>query len=97
MEYTVRQGMRFPPSDGAVAWLDPGVYEDKDDFRPAFAALILNEALAGCGLVTLKQDWLKEGMICMVQVERLAPLQAEIRWIKDLGEGVVKIGVVFLE
>ncbi|WP_295455688.1 hypothetical protein [uncultured Thiodictyon sp.] len=97
MEYTDRQGIRFPPADGAVAWIDPSVYEDRAQFKPAFAALVVNEALAGCGLITLKHDWLQEGMICMVQVERLAPLPAEIRWIKDLGEGVAKIGVVFLE
>ncbi|WP_295389136.1 hypothetical protein [uncultured Thiodictyon sp.] len=97
MDYTIRQGTRFPPNDGAVAWIDPRVYEDKSQFKPAFAALIVNEALAGCGLVTLQQDWLTAGMICMVRVENLAPLAAEIRWIRELGEGVVKIGVAFLE
>lgn len=97
MEYTDRQGVRFPPDDGAVAWLDPSVYEDKSQFTPTVSALIVNEALRGCGLITQHQDWLKEGMICMVRVDRLAPLPAEIRWVRDLGEGVSKIGVQFLE
>ncbi|WP_295446310.1 hypothetical protein [uncultured Thiodictyon sp.] len=97
MEYTDRQGIRFPANNGAVAWLDPGVYEDKNQFTPALSALIVNEALTGCGLITHNQDWIKQGMICMVRVDRLAPLQAEIRWVRDLGEGVSKIGVEYLE
>lgn len=97
MGHHVRQGTRFPPDDGAVAWIDPRVYENKRDFKPAFAALVVNEALAGCALVTLRQHWLKDGMVFMVKVERLAPLKAQIRWVRDLGEGVVKLGVAFLE
>jgi hypothetical protein len=53
VEQTLRQGMRFPPDDGAVAWIDPAVYEDRRDFKPLFAALIVNEVLAGCGLLLL--------------------------------------------
>ena len=97
MEYPDRQGMRYLPNEGAVAWLDPSVYEDKRHFTPVLSALIVNEALTGCGLIALHQDWLKEGMVCMVRVDRLGPLTAEIRWIRELGEGVSKIGVEFLE
>ena len=97
MEQIVRQGLRFPPDDGAVAWIDPSVYEDRRDFKPAYAALIVNEALLGCGLVTLQQDWLRVGMVCMVKLEHLAPVKSEIRWVRDLGDGIIKIGMAFLD
>jgi hypothetical protein len=97
VEQTIRQGIRFPPDDGAVAWIDPSLSDDKHNFKPAVAALIVNEALAGCGLVTLHQAWVRVGTVCMVKVEHLAPLKAEVRWVRDLGDGVVKIGVAFLE
>ena len=97
MSTGVRRSLRFPPDEGAVAWLDPSVHEDKRNFKPMIAALVTDEALKGCGLVTLVHDWLREGVECMVQVGELAPLRAQIRWVKDLNDNVLKIGVVFLE
>ncbi len=97
MSTGVRRALRFPPDEGAVAWIDPSVHEDKDDFKPTVAALVTDEALNGCGLITLVHDWLREGTECMVMVGNLAPLRAEIRWVKDLDDSVLKIGVVFLE
>jgi hypothetical protein len=97
MSNGVRRSLRFPPDEGAVAWIDPSVHEDKHAFKPTVAALVIDEALNGCGLITLAQDWLREGAECMVRVGQLAPLRAEIRWVKDLNDDVLKIGVVFLE
>ncbi len=97
MSTGVRRSLRFPPDEGAVAWLDPSVHEDNRDFKPTIAALVTDEALKGCGLITLVHDWLREGAECMVQVGDLAPLRAQIRWVKDLNDNVLKIGVVFLE
>lgn len=97
MEHSPRQFLRFPPDEGAVAWIDPEVREEKIEFKPTLAALVVDEALVGCGLVTIGRDWLAEGRKIMVRVENLAPLRGEIRWVRDLGLGVVRLGVVFLE
>jgi len=97
MSTYVRRSLRFPPDEGEVAWIDPSVHDDKRDFKPVAAALVTDEALNGCGLITLGRDWLREGVQCMVRVGDLAPLAAEVRWVKGLGDGVLKIGVVFLE
>jgi hypothetical protein len=93
----VRKSLRFPPDEGSVAWIDLNVREDKRDFRPSIAALVTDEALTGCGLVALSQEGLGVSTECMVQVGDLAPLKAQIRWIEDLTDNVIKIGVVFLE
>jgi hypothetical protein len=93
----VRKSLRFPPDEGAVAWIDLSVCEDKRDFKPSIPALVTDEALTGCGLITLFQEDLRVATECMVQVGDLAPLKAQIRWIKDLSDNVLKVGVVFLE
>jgi hypothetical protein len=80
-----------------MAWIDPAVHEDKRDFRPTIAALVTDETLHGCGVVTLFDRRLSEDAECMVRVGDLAPLKSQIRWVKDLNSNVRKIGVMFLE
>jgi hypothetical protein len=97
MDTGARKSRRFPPDEGAVAWIDPTVREHRDDFHPTIPALVMDEAMEGCGLVLLSREGLSEEAECMVQVGNLAPLDAQVRWVKDLGDGVLKIGVMFLE
>ena len=97
MEYTTRKSLRFAPDEGAIAWIDRAVHEDWHDFNPLLGALVANEAHAGCGLVALSHDWLEEGMQCMVQVGDATPLKGQVRWIKGLGEGVVKLGIEYVD
>ena len=97
MERQARQTLRFPPDEGAVAWIDPNAHADRYNFKPTLAALVTDEALIGCGLVALSQDWLREGAEFTVRVGNLAPIKAQVRWKRDLGEGVVRLGVAFLE
>lgn len=97
MEHAPRQYLRFPPDEGAVAWVDPNPHATKKSFKPTFAALVTDEALVGCGLITLFQDWIGEGTEFTVRVGKLAPIRAQVRWTRDLGDRVVRIGVVFIE
>lgn len=92
-----RRHLRFPPDEGAVAWVDPNPHATRADFKPRFAALVTDEALVGCGLVTVDQGWIEAGTEFTVRVGRLAPIRAQVRWTRDLGERVVRIGVVFID
>ena len=56
-----------------MAWIDPSAPDDRHDFRPTIPALVTDEALHGCGIVTLADDRLSEEAECMVQVGNLAP------------------------
>jgi hypothetical protein len=97
MSTDVRRSRRFPPDEGTMAWIDPNVHEDKDDFNPTIPALVTDEALHGCGVVTLFDDRLSVDAECMVRVGHLAPLKSQLRWVKDLNNDVRKMGVMFLE
>jgi hypothetical protein len=80
-----------------MAWIDPSAPDDKRDFRPVIPALLTDETLHGCGVVTLTDARLCENAECMVQAGNLAPLKAQIRWVKDLSDNVRKIGLMYLE
>jgi hypothetical protein len=97
MDNSVRKSLRFPPDDGTVAWIDLVVHEDKKDFNPTIPALVIDEALDGCGVVTLFHTRLSEESECLVRVGNLEPLRAQVRWIKDLDDDVFKIGLMYLE
>ncbi len=80
-----------------MAWIDPSAPDDRRDFKPTIPALVTDEALYGCGIVILFDDRLSENAECMVQVGNLAPLRAQIRWVKGLHNDVQKLGLMFLE
>ena len=93
----LRRFRRFPPDEGTIAWIDPSVQDDKRNFKPTMAALVTDEAVHGCGLVTLSRDQIGLYGQCTVRVGDLAPLRSEIRWVQDLSADVRKVGVMFLE
>jgi len=97
MDRPTRQHLRFPPDEGIIAWVDPCADVATTGFKPTFAALVTDEGLAGCGLVALSKDKVTVDAILRVQVKNLAPLVSQVRWVRELGLGVVKLGVEFLE
>ena len=75
----------------AVEYLD-------EPFRPEFAALIYDESpMHGCALVMLDQPNLIPGNACLVKVGRLDPLAALIAWKRTLDDGLVRLGLQYLE
>jgi hypothetical protein len=97
MHADLRESRRFPPDEGTMAWIDTDVRGDKRDFKPTIAALVTDEALHGCGMVALAHDRFREEAECMVQVGDLAPLRSQIRWVRNLNNDVLRMGVRFLE
>ena len=92
-----RSALRFAPDEGTIALIDPDHGEDKSQFKPTIHALVVDEAMDGCGLVVVNNTRLEIGDICLVQVGQLDPLSSELRWIRQLDEDVQKIGFMYLE
>jgi len=97
MNYDARRSRRFPPDEGTIAWIDPKAPDDKRHFKPTIAALVTDEALRGCGIVTLSQAPLDPETECMIRVGDLPPLRSQIRWVKEVSADVRRAGVMFLE
>lgn len=94
-----RRYLRFTPEDVGVAMIH---FTDRapDDiqFDPDTAGLVMEEAYAGCGLVVpgeAGQGNLREGTPCLIRINKIGPIQAEVRWVKTLDEGVAKIGIEY--
>ncbi len=92
-----RKSIRFEPDEGTIAQIDPTAHDDKSKFQPKILALVIDEALDGCGIVLVNNKTLFEGDICLIKVGQLDPLIGEVRWLKELDEEVHKIGIMYLE
>ena len=69
---------------------------DATPFNPTAVGLIINESYTGCAMV-IKEVSLKAHQNVRVQVGRLGIMGAKIIWAKEIEEGLMKIGIQFLE
>jgi hypothetical protein len=90
-----RRSIRFRPDADVIATVD--VEMKGEEFCPQLLALVSEESAKGCGLVLVAKDVLLVGDICRVQVGRLEPIKAEVRWRKVLDPQVFKVGLMYLE
>lgn len=80
MSQEKRTWMRFPPEDLDTAMIDPN--GDLEAFDPQIPALIFDQSRNGIKLAFQKP--LKPGEQCIIKAGRLAPLLAEVRWVKEV-------------
>lgn len=96
-----RRHIRFRPDEVEVAYLQftdrkPGEIE----FEADTAGLVIEEAYGGCALVVVgpgDPEQLGVGMPCLVKINTIGPMAAQLRWVKDLDEGIVKVGLEYLD
>lgn len=92
-EMVNRKGLRFPAETGTLIHID--LHPEVPDFNPGIVGLVIDEAAKGCGAIILTHRQIAEGDFCKVKVGRLAPIKAEIKWIKQLDAQVMKIGLLY--
>lgn len=82
------------PTDFAQIDTDP----DRDEFLFEYVALIREEApMGGCGIICIETVPLKQDQRIKIKVGRLDPLRAEVVWVKKIDEGILSLGIRFLE
>ena len=84
-----RRHLRYPPDPGWVARI---IFAERE-----VPALIIDESRSGCQLL-LKDSDSEFGPVsdCKVQIGKLGPYRAELRW-QDKVDDFVKVGIRFLE
>ncbi|NKI34512.1 hypothetical protein HFP89_04955 [Wenzhouxiangella sp. XN79A] len=92
-----RRYMRFEPDEVVIAEVQ-FIDAEPDDrfFKPRLAGPVLDESYDGCALVALRHalpDGVTEGSLCLIKLNRMGPMRAEVRWIRALDDDVCKIGV----
>lgn len=91
-----RRHIRFKPDPMDYAQVDTRA-PSEGEFKAEMVALIVEEApMGGVGLVMLDSGKLAKGGQCRVQVGRMAPLPAEVVWVKNIDEGIVRVGLKYL-
>lgn len=96
-----RRYLRFEPDEIEIAQLQ-FVEAEPDDFffKPEAAGLVIDESYEGCALAVVANtlpEGLAKGTHCQIKINKLGPMRAELRWIKELDEEVWKIGVHYLD
>lgn len=96
-----RRYLRFEPDEVLVAQLQ-FIDAEPDDrfFKCQAAGPVLDESYEGCSLVVLTHDLpenREEGRPCLIKLDNLGPIRAELRWVKSVDEEICKIGVHYLD
>lgn len=92
-----RRNIRFAPEDSTIALIEVAPFPTSKAFKPSVTGLVFSESHGGCGVVVVGAEDLKAGSMCKIQVGKLAPMKAEIRWRKDLDDSLAKLGLMYLE
>jgi hypothetical protein len=96
-KFIKRASIRYTPDDGTFAMID--VIDERPDgtFRPSMVALVPEESSKGVGLVLLDTPSMQVGSYCRVQVGKLPPMRAEVRWRREVEPKIICLGLLFLE
>lgn len=97
-EVAKRKHIRALPDMEDFAFIDLKKEHTFEQFEPTLGAFIVNESpLGGGSLVLHKNDAIKEGIEILVKIGKMLPLHANIVWVKNLDEDLIRIGLKLLE
>lgn len=90
-----RRYIRFRPDTSIYAGIDTRT--QGHPFQPEIVGLVYEESSHGCGMVLIGIEKLQQGDICRLQIGSREPIEAEVRWRKEIDPDVVRIGFLYLE
>ncbi|MDH5655204.1 MAG: hypothetical protein OEZ34_04820 [Spirochaetia bacterium] len=101
-----RNFLRFKPEslDIAVAVIDQEKLNNPSYSKQLdgdLAGLILDQSHKGCSIIFINRDdseyFFLEGSKCILQVGKLPPLMAEVKWREKLPSRIYKVGFEFID
>lgn len=92
-EHPKRRFTRFKPDKNTLSWF----CADQENFEPDHVGLTTSEAHGGAGFIFVGDLPVVIGQYIIIQTGELAPIRAQVRWIKPLGEGISHIGIQYIE
>lgn len=97
-EVLKRRHIRALPDLKDLAFIDFNLEHDDKSFEADLSAYIVNESpMGGSSLALRKDDRIILNMQLLAKVGKLSPLRAEVVWIKELDEELLRVGLKFLE
>lgn len=92
-----RKHLRYNPDPLDFALISFDSRKNVSEFAPTETGLLLQESYGGAGMVVKKVHDYKVGEFIWVKVGQLAPMYAEVRWIKELDDYLLRIGLQYYE
>jgi hypothetical protein len=92
-----RRYIRFKPDTSTYAAIDTRSNGPNQPFVPEIMGLIYEESSHGCGMILIGVDKLSSGDVCRIQIGSRTPIDAEVRWTKEIDPDVIRIGFLYLE
>lgn len=92
---TKRQFTRYLPDPGSIALILTDGKGKK--LEAPIPCLIVEESYGGCGLMAMKNSFVKKDMQFEVQVGRLSKMKGQVRWTKILEDKIIYFGIEYLE
>jgi hypothetical protein len=89
-----RRYIRLKPDTSTYAGIDTRT-EDQS-FIPEFMGLVFEESSHGCGMIFIGTEKLRVGDICRIQIGTREPVEAELRWRKEIDRDVIRTGFLYL-
>jgi hypothetical protein len=93
-EHGKRKSARFRQKN-VYAFIDPSPLAQV--FTAQFPCLVLNQSFRGAALIAIFDAPPQESSCLRVKVGPLAPLLAQVRWVRLISEHVYAFGLQFLE
>ena len=91
-----RGSLRFSSTPGTFAkiWdvLSLEHMNSKIEEKYFLSGLVINESYEGCSMIVAAHELFRVGYKCILKVGELAPIEAEICWIREIDEDVLRIG-----
>ncbi len=84
-----RQHIRFEPDENTLILLKV----DNDEIH---SGLCVSESQGGCSAAFLNNSAFVAGKMVYLKVGKLDSISAEIRWVTELDEDIVKVGFKYL-
>lgn len=95
-KFVNRSKIRFLPDNNELGLIS----FDLEEFSQDIAALIINESLHGVCLVVNRKlipttVTINIGLMLLVKAGKLDPMEAVVRWVKEIDEELVRIGIEY--
>ena len=88
-----RRFTRFDPDQNTLTWFCLHTSE----FKEEYVGLTTSEAHGGAGFIFVGPLPFEPGYYILVKTGEIGPLQAQVRWIKELDKGIFHVGIQYIE
>ena len=90
-----RMYLRQKAAHGTSIAVDLSVNVQDTNFLPMLKGIVVDSSFGGCSILCITSENIQNNLFCLIKIDDLDPITAEIVWVKMLDVDVVKFGVTY--